>query len=43
MGGLDKDSIGIENVDKEVRERLKDKALLSKALGQLQDVPHSGE
>ena len=38
MGGLDKDGIGIESVDREVRERLKEKALLTKALGQLQDV-----
>ena len=35
VGALDKDGIGIEAVDKEVRERLKDKALLAKSLGQL--------
>ena len=38
VGGLDKDGIGIEAVDKEVRARLQEKALLSKALAQLADV-----
>ena len=43
VGGLDKDGIGIEAVDREVRERLKEKALLSKALGQLHEAPSGGD
>ena len=39
VGAMDPDNIGIEAVDKEVRERLKDKALLAKSLGNLGSVP----
>ena len=39
VGTMDPDNIGIEAVDKEVRERLKDKALLAKSLGNLGSVP----
>ena len=38
VGGLDKDGVGIEPVDREVRERLREKALLNKSLGQLHGV-----
>ena len=38
VGSLDKDGIGIEAVDREVRARLQEKALLSEALAQLADV-----
>ena len=43
VGGIDKGGLGIEAVDKEVRDRLKEKALLAKSLGQLASVPARSE